>query len=103
MPMPELTQLSCKYGAPMGRRETHDIDREDPAKFYLQYVPFVDGAYDRGGAYWGCPANLYRAYAAFEWDPNEKVLETEMFVRANSRDEAKAKVREEYPNATFFR
>lgn len=101
MPMPELPQLNCTYGAPMGRREYREIPADMQVKFYLQYVPFVDGAYDRGGAYWGCPANLYTAYACIEMEGEQ--LETRLFIRANSRDDAKRQVLEEYELAQFYR
>jgi len=77
-PKPFEVQVDCKYGAPMGRSNYDPI----PAgtKVYLQRVPLVDGAYDKGGAYWGGPSNLYCA-----WYDNDHVI----FVRANSRNAAK--------------
>jgi len=72
-------------------------------KMHLVYVPFVDGCYDRGGAYWGAPANLYHAWG---WPQvGEVVLDApqEVFVRANSREEAKAEVRQVFPRAYFWR
>lgn len=102
MPMPPLTHVNSQYGAPMGRRDTHD-DREFAGKVMLQRVPFVDGAYDRGGAYWGSPANLWRCYALIWMDDIKTDWHVDFFLRANSREEAKRKVREEYPNARFYR
>lgn len=91
-------------GAPMGRRD----DRGDPAmpyKVHLQVMPMVDGCYDRGGAYWGSGNStigwMYRAYSTFE---DEFGLdEIQMFIRAKDRDDAKAQVLDQYPNATFYR
>lgn len=119
MPMPPLKNVSCKYGAPMGRRNIEEIDAEFAGKVYLQYVPFVDGAYDRGGAYWGGPANLWRVYAEDEATEDEQidepinvfdqprrsgdVLILDKFLRANSRKQAKAMILEDYPNVRFYR
>ena len=97
MPMPPLKDLNCQYGAPMGRRDIEEIDTEFAGKVYLQYVPFVDGCYDRGGAYWGAPANLWRVYA------EDEDLILDKFLRANSREAAKAAILEEYPNVRFYR
>lgn len=69
MPMPELEQLNCSRGAPMGRRNRCEMLPDEVGKVYLQQVPFVDGCYDRGGAYWGAPANLWRSYCEMEICP----------------------------------
>lgn len=101
MPMPALENLSCSRGAPMGRVEHRDFVPDDmPIKMHLQYVPFIDGCYDRGGAYWGMPANLWRAYYRDEGDED---IHIDFFIRASSRDAAKKLVLEEYPSARFFR
>lgn len=84
----ELPELSCKYGAPMGRQ-----DQQIWGKVYMQKVPFVDLAYDRGGAYWGMPANLYVAC-----DYESKMA----FVRARNREEAKEKFQNLY-DVSFFK
>ena len=93
---PRLASMNCLRGAPMGRRESH---REDllntEVSLHLQYIPFFDGAYDEGGAYWGYPANLYRAINAD--------LGIEMFVRANWRADAETRVRSIYTKATFIK
>lgn len=68
----------------------------------LRRLKFVDDCYDQGGAYWGSSENLYRAMS---WDVvafGDSLHLIECFVRADSRDEAKKKVRELLPNATFF-
>ena len=89
-----LSNVSTKYGAPMGRRE-HYHEPQEGAKVYLQHVPLFDGGcYDKGGAYWGCGAPLYHA---FHDDDGE------LFLRAANRQEAKASVRREWPDAEFFR
>ena len=80
----------------MGRSDWRG-DPDYPIKFHLQKVRFIDGCYDQGGAYWGGPANLFCAWGE---DEGEQVR---MFVRASSREQAKAVVREYYVNARFFR
>lgn len=94
-------------GSQMGRRNILPDDRNAPAKLHLVRLKFVDGAYDRWGTYWGGPANLYIAFTAHFLSPNysAEVLhnDTQIFIRAESRDEAKAKVREQLPNARFYR
>lgn len=58
-----ITKVDGKYGAPMGR---HDIG-EPPFPFLERIydcrvrLPY-DGAYDKGGAYWGCGAELRVRY-----------------------------------------
>ena len=105
MAYPGLTKVDCKYGAPMGRGNRipiMDVQQGVPyydvgpeCKLYLRRLDFIDGCYDTGGAYWGAPANLYHAVNA------DRTVE--VFVRANSREEAKANVREIIPSVEFFR
>lgn len=92
--MPPLAAVSSRFGAPMGRRDTHADDREKPRLFLLARLAWVDGDYDAGGAYWGYAEreHIYRAVSADG--------EGELFVRARHIDEAKYCVLEEY-NATF--
>jgi hypothetical protein len=66
-----ITNVSTKYGAPLGRRNIGSqpvtvirgkrgrICKKDQVKVYEKRVPLMDGGYDRGGAYWGTPSNLY--------------------------------------------
>lgn len=56
-----ITKVNCKYGAPMGRCNV-GVRPTDGTKIFDCYVPFIDGAYDKGGAYWGSPANLRVSY-----------------------------------------
>lgn len=98
---------SSKYGAPMGAPEWRG-DPDYAYKFALQRLKFVDYCYSLDGTYWGGPANLYCAWwhqpegSAHE-TPEGPEDDVRMFVRASSRQEAKRLVREEYPNAKFFR
>lgn len=85
-------------GSQMGRRNVLPDDAKTfPAKLRMIRLPFVDGCYDKWGAYWGAPANIYCATGDCE---HETAF---VFVRANSRDDAKSKVRESIPNAKFYR
>jgi hypothetical protein len=102
-----LSQLSCKFGAPMGRRNTMDADREHfHGTMHLTVVPMIDGDYDRGGAYWGAATPktgwLYRAWYYGE-DEDGDVVHIEMFVRGVTRRAAKLKVLEEFPKARFYK
>jgi len=100
MPYPEVYG---RYGAPMGRLSWTQ-HRDKPINFYLARVRGYDGGdYDRAGAYWG---NLYGdpLYQAFgyaqceEGEPAQRI-----FVRAETRDEAKAEILKTFPLAKFYR
>lgn len=86
-----LTNVSSKFGAPMGRRAIED---DTAAKVRLFRVTFIDGDYDMGGAYWGGGGGpLYAAIGdGFQ-----------AFRRAKSREEAKKKLLEKYPDLRFYR
>ena len=100
MSVPKLEDFDCKYGAPMGRRaywpQEEGRDAPKTLKVYLHKLEFTDGCYDQGGAYWGSPANVYRA-----------IDEADTFcyyLRARNRKEAKEQLRDKFPefNLTFF-
>lgn len=57
-----IPQLSCKYGAPMGRMNVGE--KPEDVKIYDKRVPMIDGAYDIGGAYWGIGPELRVRFAA---------------------------------------
>ena len=96
MPKRKLPEVNCTYGAPMGRASNaHPGLVDEPMKFYLSRVPLNSGGYDSGGAYWGWGQPLYW-YEDTEGD-------VDAFLRANSREHAKAQIREMYPLAKFFR
>lgn len=96
MPAPDFTpRVNCAYGAPLGRRDGRG-DPDTAGPFYLRRVPLDSGGYDRGGAYWGHGAPLY-GYESRS-DPD-----AQGYLRAKSREDAKRQVREDYPNARFFR
>lgn len=92
--MPPLANVSTRFGAPMGRRDRHADDRETQRLFLIARLPWVDGDYDAGGAYWGY-ADREHIYRAVSEDG-----EVELFVRAKHIDEAKYAVLDDY-NATF--
>lgn len=101
MPMPPLPHVGSKYGAPMGRADTHPagpLDELQPT-LDLQRLPFVDDCYDEGGAYWGLPANVWRVYGEITEDDETEVID--FYLRADSREAAKAEVLETYPKASF--
>jgi hypothetical protein len=89
--VPDINELlkqqdvSSKYGAPMGRPNQVQGDPSD--MLFIQRVEFVDECYDAGGAYWGCPENLWCAFT----DPDRTTDDEPvvMFVRANNQDHAK--------------
>ena len=109
MPPLTLPNVSSRYGAPMGRRESLPADPAAPIKLRLVHVPFVDLCYDRGGAYWGMPANLYHAQSVEavamspDWMGENEPHAAVLFVRASSHRDAKEKIRARVPGARFFR
>lgn len=80
-----LSDVSSKYGAPMGRR---NITESTNGKVRLFRVRMVDGCYDVGGAYWGMGTPLYAAIGdGFQY-----------FCRAMSRSLARSQVLSEFPD-----
>lgn len=87
----------------MGRRNTLPghlgaVDWQPGDRLRLVRVPFVAGAYDQAGAYWGAPANLWIATETLPTPSGVTI-----FVRAGSRSWAKAEVRKLVPDARFYR
>lgn len=88
-PVPEV---SCKYGAPMGRYTgPHYLTTE--ARISLVRIRINSGGYDAGGAYWGLGAPLW--YVS-DCDGNG------WFFRATSRDAAKIIIRADWSDAKFY-
>ena len=89
-----LDSGSSKYGAQMGRRNVLPADVNAPIKLRMEKLRWVDGDYDQFGAYWGGGSgdNVYCAHT-----PANRV-----FVRSNSRANAKEKVRAILSKARFF-
>ena len=91
----KLPDVSCKYGAPMGRPNVLPQDRNAKVKLRLVRLQWIDYDYDQGGAYWGNPGGN-----SIFWATDGA---TDLFVRAGSRAEAKAQVLHYLPNARFYR
>ena len=91
---PWSSSVSSPYGAPMGRRSTPLRDMS--GKVRLARVPFVDGDYDPGGAYWG--GGRYSLPLFCVWNDD-----AEHYLRAANRDAAKRLVREGNAKLTFWR
>lgn len=83
------SQVSSKFGAPMGQRNCFD-NPDEP--LYVQRVRFVDGDYAPDGVYWGGGEPLYCAFS----DSNR------IYIRAANRTEALEKVLEDWPEAKFI-
>lgn len=85
-------------GSSMGRRSWRGHDADIKLKCSLRKLRWVGGDYDQYGAYWGYVAGTNIYWCNFDiGDTNEDI-----FVRATSRDDAKAQVREHLPNAKFY-
>jgi len=93
MPYPTfISDVSSKYGAPMGRR-TGPFYIDTSEKVYLRRIRVNAGGYDDGGAYWGQGLPLYEA-----------LNDSGGFIfRAADREAAKAHVRNHFPDAEFFK
>lgn len=91
--LPYTQKVNGRYGAPMGRRSDHAQDFV--GRVHLRRVPFVDGDYDPGGAYWGGGGGpLFCA-----WDDEGHVL----YFRHDSRDAAKAELLGMNQSISFYR
>ncbi len=88
----EQLDVSSKYGAPMGRVQ-HCCDEQ--ASVYVQKVEFVDGDYDRGGAYWG--GGGIPLWCAMDEEGNVC-----LFYRASNRNEALDMLKFDYPELTVL-
>ena len=76
--MRQTSQVSCKYGAPMGRSSHGSV--VPGQKVRLIRLNIDGGGYDDGGAYWGLGKPVYMAWTVD--------AEYEGYIRANSRKEA---------------
>ena len=74
--------VSSKYGAPMGRRGDNPANLQGLKRLHCRNAGCVDYDYDRGGAYWGNPSNVYAVWGWVEGKP----LVT--YLRAKSREHA---------------
>jgi hypothetical protein len=96
-----LDNASSARGAQMGRpNELPEDAATATPKLNLQRLKWVDGDYDSGGCYWGCPGRGMHVYAAFgEW--NGKRIR--VYIKTVTRRQAKDGVLSLIPNAKFYR
>ena len=81
-----LSKVVTKWGAPMGRSNQMPENKNAKGKLQLCRMKMYDGAYDMGGAYWGCgDRDMYHA----EGELVDEEFVTIVFVRAFSRANAK--------------
>ena len=80
--MRQTSQVSCKYGAPMGRSSHGAVVLGQ--KVRLIRLNIDGGGYDDGGAYWGLGKPIFMAWT--------EDTEYEGYIRANSRKEAAAEL-----------
>ena len=80
-------RVSCTYGAPMGRRGDSPANLQSARRLHARRQGGRDG-YDRGGAYWGTPSNVWGVWA---WIDGLPVC---TYIRASSRRAAIAEVRD---------
>lgn len=75
----QFSDVSSRYGAPMGRRADGYLETELPRYVRLFRVRLDSGGYDDGGAYWGHGSPLW---CAEDDDGNRQ------FIRASTRERA---------------
>jgi len=80
-----FSEVSCTYGAPMGRHSDNPANLQDVKRLHTRHQGGGEG-YDKGGAYWGTPSNVWGVWA---WMDGEIIC---TYVRANSRQDAISKV-----------
>ena len=78
--------IPCSYGAPMGRRGDNPSNLRGVRRLCARWQGGRDG-YDRGGAYWGTPSDVWGVWARV----NGAVCCA--YVRAKSRSDAIEQVR----------
>ena len=88
-----ITDVSSRYGAPMGRFTGPYFLDTDAGKVYLRRVYLDQCGYDKGGAYWGYGEPLFEA---MDQDGNGSIL------RARSRNMAKMHILADFPDARFY-
>jgi hypothetical protein len=82
-PFPDV---SSRYGSQMGRIGDNPANLQGVKRLHARRQGGGDG-YDKGGAYWGTPSNIWGVWA---WLDGQAVV---TYVRAWSRNEALDKVR----------
>lgn len=81
-----LTNVSSARGAPMGRRRYGNMD--DAEHIAIEWMPFVDGDYDCGGAYFGGGEPIYcvAGFVGYGTDDQEEIARE--YIRADDRESA---------------
>lgn len=87
-----LDSVVSPYGAPMGRAGGASRVPEGPVTVFRANLD--SGGYDDGGAYWGLPNDLF---CATDGDQFRE------FLRATSKEDAQAQIRERCPGVEFRR
>lgn len=77
---------SSRYGAPMGRHGDNASNLEGMKRLHARHQGGGEG-YDKGGAYWGYPSNVWGVWGWIDGSP------CVTYVRAQSRLQAIHKVR----------
>lgn len=70
----KLENVSCRYGAPMGRRDDASIETSVPRFVRLQRVRLDSQGYDSGGAYWGIRRRGENLFVAEDGDGNRQFI-----------------------------
>lgn len=79
-------KVNSQYGAPMGRHGDNTANLQGRKRLHARHQGGGDG-YDRGGAYWGVPCNVWAVWARIDGEV------VKAYVRAWSRDAAIKQVR----------
>ena len=79
-------KVSCTYGAPMGRYSDNPSNLKGIKRLSARRQG-GGGGYDKGGAYWGTPSNVWGVWGTV--DDETRCA----YVRASSRADAIAQVR----------
>ena len=78
--------VSTSRGAPMGRHGNNPPNLQNAPRLHARRQGGGDG-YDKGGAYWGLPSNVWGVWAHLD---GETVC---TYIRAKSRADAIAQIR----------
>lgn len=84
-----FAHVSGRFGAPMGRHGGNPSNLIGVKRLFCRYQGGDEG-YDKGGAYWGAPSDVYGVWAKID---NEIIC---AYVRAESRATAISMVRGGY-------
>lgn len=97
-PAPFTVSVSNRFGAPMGRANLIPSNPSTVKALSIVFVPFTDGDYDAGGAYWGGGKDSLPLFCAWGESDTEQAA---IYVRAAGYPEAVEMVKQTFPNASF--